>query len=141
VVQKKWPKRLFWLLSATSFVALISILTPVDYYTDRARVSEMWMLTATARETVERELLKAPEGRVFLDAHKLVPEAIGTKSKDGERVEIAYRNIGENGEIKVYSPQLGALLVLTPTISDKKVVWSCWGRPLSMAPSPCRGDQ
>ena len=139
VIRKKWPKRLFWALAVIAVIYLLPF-SIVDEYTDRSRVSELIVLTADSRVKVENALLESTSHRVTLDASKLIPDSLGVKSKDGEKIEIAYRDISDKGEVKVYAPQLGVLLIFTPTLADKKISWSCWGRPLNKVPSLCRGN-
>jgi hypothetical protein len=139
VIRKKWPKRLFWALAAVTAIYLFPF-SIVDEYTDRSRVAELIVLTAESRVKVESALLESTSHKVTLDAATLIPDALGVKSKEGEKIEIAYRDISEKGEVKVFAPQLGVLLIFTPTLADKKVSWSCWGRPLSKVPSLCRGN-
>lgn len=139
VIRKKWPKRALWIFGALA-VLYVFPFGVIDEYTDRARVSELIVLTGSAREKVESALLARPASKVALDAAALIPDALGVKSKDGEKIEIAYRDINEKGEIKVFAAQLGALIILTPTVRDKKVSWACWGRPLKITPTSCRGN-
>lgn len=139
VIRKKWPKRLFWAIAIVYVIYLNSF--PIgDEFTDRSRVAELIVLTADSRVKVENALLENSSHGVTLDASKLIPDALGVRSKDEEKIEIAYRDISEAGEVKVYSPQLGVLLIFTPTLAEKKVSWSCWGRPLKIVPSLCRGN-
>ena len=128
---------MLWVFAAVATIYLFPF-SIVDEYTDRSRVSELIVLTADARVKIEHAMLESTSHRITLDASKLVPDALGVKSKDGEKIEIAYRDISEKGELKVYAPQLGVLLIFTPTLSDKKISWSSWGRPLNKVPSLCR---
>lgn len=136
-IPKKWPKRIFWSLLVFTIIYIFT--APItDEITDRSRAAELILSTGDARQQVEKMLLEKSSRKIILNATALIPETIGAKSKDGEKIEIAYRDISESGEIKVYTPQLGVLLVFTPKLSDGKVTWSCWGRPLKMVPSSCR---
>ena len=94
VIRKKWPKRLFWALVVIAVIYLFPF-SIVDEYTDRSRVSELIVLTADSRVKVENALLESTSHKVALDASKLIPDALGVKSNDGEKIEIAYRDISE----------------------------------------------
>ena len=138
LIRKKWPKRALWTLGALVLIYVFPF-GVVDGYTDRARVSELIVVSGGAREKVEEALLKGTSHKVTLDAASLIPESLGLKSKDGEKIEIAYREINENGEIKVFASELGVFIIFTPTLNGTKVVWSCWGRPLKLVPKSCNG--
>ena len=141
VIRKKWPRRLFWVLPVLAAIYLFPFpFGIVDEYTDRARVSELIVLTSNARVEVEHELKKNGPNKVSLNASSLIPAVLGVKTKDGERIDIAYREISAAGEVKVFAPQLGVLLIFTPTLQGKEVSWSCWGRPQKIVPILCRGD-
>ena len=140
VIQKKWPKRLLWGGAVVAAIGLLLLSCIGGHTTDRSRVGELMLLTAESKAKVETALLENTSQKVNLNAASLIPSALGAKSKDGEKIEIAYRDISEKGEIKVYSPQLGVLLILTPTLIDRQVSWSCWGRPLNKVPTACRGS-
>ena len=138
VIRKKWPKRVLWIFGAL-IVLYVFPFGVIDEYTDRARVSELIILTGAAREKVESALMESPTSKVTLDAATLIPDALGVKSKDGETIEIAYRDINEKGEIKIFAAPLGAFIILTPTLHDRKISWACWGRPLKITPTSCHG--
>lgn len=139
LISKKWPKRVFWTLLMAAL--LYAILAPMYCgFSDRARVGLMIMQTSEIKAKIEQSLLAQAEGKVALDANALIPGKLTSKTEAGEEIEIPFREITEQGEIRLFSPQLGVMLILTPSIKDKKVTWSCWGRPLKKVPLACRGE-
>lgn len=139
LINKKWPKRIFWGLLAAGLLAFF--LTPMYCgFSDRARVGLLIMLSSEAKGKIEQSLLATPEGKIALDAHALIQGKLNTKSEAGEEIEIPFREITAQGEIRLFSPQLGVMLILSPHLKDKKVTWSCWGRPLKKIPLACRGE-
>jgi hypothetical protein len=139
LISKKWPKRVFWSLIAAA-IALFFITPMYCDYSERARAYELFITAQGAKEKVERALIGNPGSKVELKARELISDALGVMTKDGEKIEIPFREITEQGEIRLFSPQLGVMLVLSPNVKDKKVTWSCWGRPLKKVPAACRGE-
>ena len=139
LIRKKWPKRVFWGLLVVGVILFFLAPMYCDY-TDRARVSELMILCEEAKTRVAQALIKHPGEKIALDAHALIPEKTSTKSKAGQEIEISFREITEQGEIRLFSPQLGTMLVFRPSLADKTVNWSCWGRPAKNVPRLCRGD-
>lgn len=139
LINKKWPKRVFWSLIAAA-IALFFITPMYCDYSDRARAFELYINAQSAKEKVEQALIENPNNKVDLKARELISDALGVKTKNGEKIEIPFREITEQGEIRLFSPQLGVMLILSPHLKDKKVTWSCWGRPLKNVPQACRGE-
>lgn len=139
LISKKWPKRVFWGLLMAAL--LYAILVPMYCdYTDRARVSELMLLCEEAKTRVAQALIEHPGEKIALDAHALIPGKTSMKSKAGQEIEIPFREITDRGEIRLFSPQLGTMLVFRPSLAAKTVNWSCWGRPAIKVPLFCRGD-
>jgi len=136
-IQKKWPKRIFLALLFLAVLYFISILFTHDY-TDRARVAEVLLSASQARERISDILMSNSGAVVNLDAADLIPPVIDTKTKDGKVIEIAFREITSDGSIRVFSPQLGVLLIFKPAIESGEIKWSCWGRPQNIVPAMCR---
>jgi hypothetical protein len=137
------PVKYTKLLIAVGFVLMASLVTlvlllHVDGPTARAQAAEMLMMSGDARERISEQLKKNPEANISFDAKSLLPSHIGSRTDSGERIEISYREISPKGEIKIFSPQLGVLFVLTPTYSGGEVKWSCWGSPNKKVPVACR---
>lgn len=139
LISKKWPKRVFWGLVAAA-IALFLIAPMYCDYSERARVYELFVTGENAKAKVERALIENPNGKLELKAGELINDALRITTKDGEKIEIPFREITEQGEIRLFSPQLGVMLILSPHLKDKKVTWSCWGRPLKKVPQACRGE-
>ncbi|WP_018609209.1 pilin [Uliginosibacterium gangwonense] len=110
-------------------------------YTDRARLAEIIVLSSSAKDEVAQALLAAPGKPVSLNAEQFLPAVMKIHSSSGDLIELAYRNITSKGEIQIFSPQLGVMLVLTPHLAGKEVSWTCWGSPTSNVPAMCRGEQ
>jgi hypothetical protein len=139
LICKKWPKRVFWSLIAAA-IALFLISPMYCDYSERARAYELFITAQGAKEKVELALIENPNNKVDLKARELIGDALGVKTKNGEKIEIPFREITEQGEIRLFSPQLGVMLILSPSVKDKKVTWSCWGLPLKKVPVACRGE-
>ena len=60
--------------------------------------------TDAAREKVEAVLLGGSSGKVMLDAVSLIPESLNEESKNGEKIELSYRDIDAHGQIKIFRP-------------------------------------
>ena len=136
-INKKWPKRIFWLIFVLSLLCVL-LLPGYGGYINRARVSEVLILLQAPRASVEEQLIENPNSKITLDAQILIPKEISLRSEEGERIEIAYREISESGQIRVFSPQLGVMLVLTPTVGNGEINWSCWGSPKKIVPTICQ---
>lgn len=138
-INKKWPKRVFWLLVVLLIIYLLVMPFLCDYR-DRSRASGVIIAVDDAKREITKFIEENPRRVVALDAKKLIPETISVRSKSGEVIEIAFREISQAGEIKIFTPQLGLMLIFTPEIKNGKVNWSCWGRPLDLVSSMCQGS-
>ena len=104
---------------------------------DHIRVAQLYIMVSDAEKSIEEQLLNNKHP-IKLNAADAIPKTIGILSKDGDKVELSYKEITTEGEIRVFSPQLGVMLVLTPTLNNGKVIWSCWGSPKINMPHACR---
>jgi type IV pilus assembly protein PilA len=117
------------------FVILFSlpaaILAPAyGNYTIRARMSEM-VATAGA--------LKTPIAEAAMDGKTL--KGAGAPVKPGAIKNADYALVSADGVIIAYNERHGALLVLTPSMTEKEVSWQCQGYPARFFPSACRGER
>lgn len=124
--------------SASAILAFLAYSPLTCGYTDRARTSEMVYFAEAAKTKITEELKKNPHAVFHLNGKELIPDHINVKTDSGEVIEIAYREISTSGEIKMFSPQLGVMLVITPSVHEGIVSWSCWGRPNKKVPITCR---
>jgi uncharacterized protein YpmS len=139
-IYKNWPKRIFWLVVIVcALFVIVNSLTHVDYYTDRSRVSELIVVTGETRINIEKLLQKEDPTLSLESIIASIPNKIGTKTKDGEAIEITYKNISDTGELMLFTPQLGVLLIFTPTVhTNGGIIWSCWGSPQRIVPATCQ---
>jgi hypothetical protein len=135
-INKKWAKRII-LLSFVALVVGVVIFPQPEKHIDRQRINVMYSILHGVEHTIE-EQLQDKANAVNLDARKAIPRFIGLKSSNGEEIELSFREITPQGEIKAFSPQLGVILVLTPKFDNSNVTWSCWGSPNKYLPRECR---
>lgn len=137
-IPKKWPRRIFWLLLGLGLLA--AVLAPMYCdYPERARISEILVRLVDARERIARDLLAHPDQPVDPGVVALIPSRMSSHSREGEVITLAFREVTPQGEIRVYSPQLGIFLRLQPRIVDARVEWSCQGFREKDMPAFCRG--
>lgn len=136
-ISKKWVSRGV-LLSIPLFVLYVLMTRPVVCEpTDRTRSAIMISVASRAKVQIGDFMLANPGKPVQIDAKSLLPEDLG-ESAEGERGQIAFREITSKGEIRMFSPQIGVMLVLSPTVTGKQIKWKCWGRPEKKVPAFCR---
>lgn len=139
-ISKRLIKRLFIATLLLFFLYFLAASTDCSY-SDRTRNSTMLSLASGVKVQISDFLLAHPGKPVQMDAMALLPEDLDQSSQEGERMQMAFREITATGEIRMYSPQTGTLLILTPTVSGNQVKWTCWGRPLKKVPANCRLPQ
>lgn len=131
-------------ISCIGFYVLILALNPQIYsYNKKARmnrqVRQMLNITKPAQVKVESILLANPGAVVSLVASELIPKTFdGYLANPKENIQITHSEISAKGVIKVFSPQLGTLFILTPAVSNGNVIWDCWGSSTLELPSQCR---
>ncbi|MFZ5531618.1 MAG: pilin [Pseudomonadota bacterium] len=136
-INKPWVKR--GALTALVLLILYALTIPmICDYSDRTRASEMLSVSSGVKQQVGEFILANPGKPVQMNGRALIPEMLSSTSKEGERMQIAFREITQSGEIRLFSPQLGVMLVLTPSMSGRQVKWECWGRSEKKVPANCR---
>jgi hypothetical protein len=121
-------------LDLVVFVILFSlpaaVLAPAyGNYAIRARMGGM-VAAASALKTPIAEA--AQENRTLKGA--------GSAVKAGAIKYADYAQVSPDGVIVAYNERHGALLVLTPSMSETGVTWRCQGHPTRLFPSACRGE-
>jgi type IV pilus assembly protein PilA len=117
------------------FVILFSlpaaVLAPAyGNYTIRARMSDM-VGAASA--------LKNPIAEAAHDKGTL--KGAGSAIKAGAIKNADYVQVGPDGVIVAYNERHGAVVVLTPSMTEKGVSWQCQGYPARFFSSACRGER
>ncbi len=91
----------------------------VDGYTERSFYANSILKTAPFRKRIAHELEISPEVKPLLLSF----------GSENERLRIDFSYVTKSGEIVLLNKYFGALLILTPSINDRTVVWTCTGYP------------
>jgi hypothetical protein len=145
-INKKTTKR--WLKWLAGFAVLYLLLEATNLcsthdYTRRAIFTEMYLTLTEVREIIGGQLETDPQAGIEASAADLILARFSTAHK-GKRLQISYKNISRDGTITVFSPTLGALIVLRPQVMEGKVEWSCFGSSAHAEwdiPPPCRATR
>lgn len=111
--------------------APIAVFTPTyQCYTQRAKASEVVFFASTLRGQVEENA-----------------RAKGTLDHSGEGVRLqpsgrtVAGHVTKDGEVIAIGDDPPVVIVLSPTLGDGAVKWSCRGYPRNIVPMSCRGDK
>lgn len=128
-MSKKIKKVVIALASVLLFILLVSLFIPHYAYeqTDRHKVSEMLMVASQIRSDISSDiLLNKP---ILVSSNDLVSRS----------QYISYAKVTQHGEIFLFSEKLGAFIVMTPSVEQGEMAWTCYGQPLKIMPYPCQG--
>jgi hypothetical protein len=110
------------------FLLPLAIISPtVHCFNERSYSAEIILFTASAREKISGKILKS--GTLTNDY---------TEIENPEPDRIDYFNVTNEGMIMVHATGPDFTLLLTPSLENSQVAWSCKAFPIEAAPLSCR---
>jgi hypothetical protein len=133
ISKKKVKRRLGWLTRAI-YLALFLLLVVVFFmpssYGDMSKAYFAEFIARLRGEKVSEVISEQLKANPRAEIEASTAELISSKTSmtvEGVPVQISYKAVARDGTITVFSPQLGALLVLRPRVETGEVKWSCFG--------------
>lgn len=143
-LKKYWlirKKIVFGVMTVMVVIALSMILAVPHYsdYSERAQVAEVMNRLFDAKKQIADNLMSSqpidPQA-----VKRLIPDRIVFQYQDGKSHQIDFKDVTDQGEIRVYVSGLGAMLIVTPHMENNEVEWTCRGWPKRSMIMVCRFD-
>jgi len=144
-INKKWAKWSFGAL--VTFFVLYFVMTPlVCDYTDRSKVSEIFILLsadkAKIQETLEHSMPDVAHDFSNFDSVVKIGPYGSMKTVAGDPVVVELYQVDSQGKITLLVSGLNIFVELSPIVESGKILkWHCYGRPKKLMPAQCRTEK